>query len=72
MPPIPLEQISPFGSSIAFSPDNAAKATGGAISRTRIFALIKAGEIDARKVGRRTVILADSLRSYLERQPKAA
>jgi excisionase family DNA binding protein len=68
MTPNPSDQLIPF----AYSPENAAKATGGALSRTRIFALIKDGEIDARKVGRRTVILSASLKAYLERQPKAA
>jgi hypothetical protein len=36
-----------------------------------MFDLIKRGEIDARKVGRRTIVLADSLRDYLARQPRA-
>jgi hypothetical protein len=50
----------------------AVEATGRAISRTRLFELIRTGEIDARKVGRRTVVMADSLHEYLQRQPKAA
>jgi hypothetical protein len=37
-----------------------------------MFGLIRDGEVDARKVGRRTIIIADSLRDYLLRQPKAA
>ena len=68
MPPIPAEQTSPFALSIAA----AVGATGNAVSRTRLFDLIRAGEVDARKVGRRTVVLADSLRAYIERQPCAA
>ena len=68
MPPIPAEQTSPFALSIAA----AVGATGNAVSRTRLFDLIRAGEVDARKVGRRTVVLADSLRAYIERQPRAA
>ena len=32
---------------------------------------IKRGEIDARKVGRRTVVLVDSLEAYLARQRSA-
>ncbi len=55
----------------AFSIAEGVAATGGAITRTRMFALIRAGEVDARKVGRRTVIVADSLRDYLMRQPRA-
>lgn len=57
---------------LAYSIAAAVQATGGAISRTRMFALIKSGELDARKSGRRTVIMADSLREFLERQPKVA
>jgi hypothetical protein len=62
------DQALPFALSIA----SAVGATGNAISRTRMFELIKQGEVDARKIGRRTVIIADSLRGYIERQPKAA
>ena len=58
---------SPFAFSIA----EAVAATGDAVSRTRMFALIRDGEIDARKVGRRTIILADSLRDFLHRAPPA-
>jgi hypothetical protein len=68
MPPIPSKQVSPFAFSIA----GAVEATGRAISRTKLFELIRTGEIDARKVGRRTVVMADSLHEYLRRQPKAA
>jgi hypothetical protein len=67
MNPIPPPQISPMAYSIA----SAVEATGKAISRTRMFEAIKTGELDARKVGRRTVIMADSLRAFLERQPRA-
>lgn len=35
------------------------------IGRTRIFGLIKAGQLEARKVGRRTVIPAASLRALV-------
>jgi hypothetical protein len=56
--------------SLTFSIAGAVAATGGAISRTRIFDLIRNGEIDARKIGRRTVIIGDSLRAFLLRQPK--
>ena len=57
---------------IAYSIPAAVQATGGAISRTRMFDLIRTREIDARKVGRRTVIIADSLRAFLDRAPRAA
>jgi hypothetical protein len=68
MPPTPAQEASPFGLSIAA----AVGATGNAVSRTRLFELIRTGEVDARKVGRRTVVIADSLRDYLMRQPRAA
>jgi hypothetical protein len=68
MPPSPSDQVAPFALSIAA----AVQATGNAVSRTRLFDLIKNGEVDARKVGRRTVVIADSLRDYLLRQPRAA
>ena len=55
---------------LIFSIASAVSATGGAISRTRMFDLIRNGEIDARKIGRRTVIIGDSLRAFLLRQPK--
>jgi hypothetical protein len=56
---------------MALSIAGAVLATGSAVSRTRMFALIKAGEIDARRIGRRTVVMADSLRAYLDRAPAA-
>jgi hypothetical protein len=69
MRPISDEHVPPpFALSIA----SAVRATGNAISRTRLFDLIRTGEVDARKVGRRTVVMAESLRAYVERQPKAA
>jgi hypothetical protein len=57
MPSIPPDQVSPIGYSIA----GAVRATGNSVSRIRMFELIKAGAIDARKIGRRTVVIPDSL-----------
>lgn len=66
---LPISNLpTPFALSIA----SAVQATGGAVSRSRLFDLIRDGEIDARKVGRRTVIVTDSLRDYVLRQPRAA
>jgi hypothetical protein len=66
MPPFLQEQtVEP----IALSISGATIATGNAICRSRLFELIRAGEIDARKVGKHTVIMAYSLRDYLLRQP---
>ncbi len=56
---------------IAFSIKAAVEATGGAVSRTKMFELIATRAIDARKSGRRTMILADSLRRYVESLPPA-
>ena len=42
------------------------------IGRTRLYALIAAGRIEARSCGRRTLITAESLRAYLESLPRAS
>ena len=57
-----------------FSIAEAVTATGGAISRTHMFDLINRGEIDAPRIGRRTVIVAagvlvDGLRWKRKRRP---
>lgn len=36
------------------------------IGRTRLYALIKEGKLEARKIGKRTLILADSLRQLID------
>lgn len=36
------------------------------IGRTRLYELIKAGKLESRKVGRRTLVLAVSLRRLIE------
>ena len=36
------------------------------IGRTSLFALAKEGKLEVRKIGRRTVILAESLRKLIE------
>ncbi len=40
------------------------------IGRTSIFAEIKSGRLEARKIGKRTIITAQALRTYLENLPK--
>ena len=53
----------------AYSPVEAAKATS--ICRTRIFAALRKGELQGRKLGRRTIILAEDLERYLASLPAA-
>lgn len=52
---------------LAFQPEAAAEATG--TTRTAIFGAIKAGDLKARKCGRRTLILQDDLRNWLANLP---
>ena len=58
------EEISPPPALIAYSVPGAMAATG--LPRTTIFQLIQRGQIETRKIGRRRLILADSLRRYIE------
>jgi excisionase family DNA binding protein len=51
----------------AYSIPQASARTG--LSRTTIYALIKRGDIQARKAGRRTLILADALDQFLSQLP---
>ena len=44
-------------------------ATYSGCSRSRLYDAIKAGELDARQVGRRTLFVGDSLRAVLDRLP---
>lgn len=52
---------------LAYTIDEAVEA--GAGGRTKIYEAIKAGELKARKRGKRTVILAADLSRYLESLP---
>ncbi len=54
---------------VAYTLANAIAASG--IGRTRLYELLAAGTIEARKAGTRTLILGDSLRSYLASLPRA-
>jgi excisionase family DNA binding protein len=54
---------------IAHTIDGAVKASG--LGRTKIYELIGAKKLEARKSGKRTLIMADSLRSYLASLPVA-
>jgi len=54
---------------IAHTIADAAKVSG--IGRTTLYELIGAGKIEARKAGNRTLIPAESLRSYIASLPPA-
>lgn len=54
---------------IARSPEKTAEVTG--LGRTKIFEMIRSGELKARKAGRRTLIFDDDLRECLARLPLA-
>ncbi|MER8531689.1 helix-turn-helix domain-containing protein [Mesorhizobium sp. M1005] len=52
---------------ISLTIKNASEASG--LGPTKIYELIKTRKIEARKEGRRTLILADSLRKHIENLP---
>lgn len=41
------------------------------VGTSTVYELIRLGVLDARKAGRRTLITADSIRSYLDNLPRA-
>ena len=41
------------------------------IGNTTVFQEISAGHLDARKIGRRTLVTSESLRKYIESLPRA-
>jgi len=56
-------------SAIAMTISGAVEASG--ITRTRLYELIGAGALEARKCGRQTLITAESLRRYIAELPPA-
>jgi excisionase family DNA binding protein len=42
------------------------------LSRTRLYALMGVGEIEAVKVGKRRLVLRKSIDAFIERQPRAS
>ncbi len=67
---IPAEQVSPF-ERMGYSVEDVVSASG--IGRTSVYAAIASGRLTARKAGRRTIILRDDLRAWLESfEPVAA
>lgn len=56
-----------FAAPISFSVKGAVQASG--LSRSKIYELIRAGQLDARKQQGRTLVMGDSLRAYLRALP---
>lgn len=54
---------------ISLTIQDVSKATG--IGRTKIFELIRDGKLPARKIGTRTIILAEDLKIFLDKLPSA-
>ncbi|TIP74853.1 MAG: helix-turn-helix domain-containing protein [Mesorhizobium sp.] len=52
---------------VGYSPEQAAAAAG--LGRTLIFLAMRDGKLKARKLGRRTVITADDLKTFLDNLP---
>jgi excisionase family DNA binding protein len=57
-------------SRLAYRVTDACRAAG--VGRTTLYGAIKDGELIARKIGRRTVILADDLTAWLRSLPPTA
>jgi excisionase family DNA binding protein len=49
--------------------DEATRLSG--LSRSRLYEILARGELEARKAGKRTLIVAASLKSYVENLPPA-
>lgn len=54
---------------ISLTIQDVSKATG--IGRTKVFELIRKGQLPARKIGTRTIILAEDLKTFLATLPPA-
>lgn len=54
---------------ISLTIQDVSKTTG--IGRTRVFELIRDGKLLARKIGTRTIILAEDLKTFLDKLPSA-
>ena len=55
---------------LAFTIEQATEASG--VGRTALFAAVRTGRLRARKLGRRTLILAADLQSFLDGLPLAS
>jgi excisionase family DNA binding protein len=69
-PTAEVEPLWPYRDTLlAYTFAEAVRVSG--IGRTTIYALLASGRLDARKVGRRTLIPAKALREFLENLPRA-
>jgi excisionase family DNA binding protein len=59
-----------FNQKLSLSVEEAAEATG--IGRSKLYEAMRDGLLQARKFGRRTIILRDDLERFLSALPKAA
>jgi excisionase family DNA binding protein len=55
---------------VAMNADQAASSLG--VSPRKVWSLVKEGDLDSRRIGRRVVITTDALRDYLAKLPSAA
>lgn len=60
-----VQKMAPMGLTV----QDVAKTTG--IGRTKVFELIRDGKLPARKIGTRTIILAEDLKAFLDKLPPA-
>jgi excisionase family DNA binding protein len=65
-----LSTTSVFNQKLSLSVEEAAEATG--IGRSKLYEAMRDGLLQARKFGRRTIILRDDLEQFLSALPKAA
>ncbi|OYV50305.1 MAG: hypothetical protein B7Z78_11540 [Rhodospirillales bacterium 20-60-12] len=59
----PNQAITP----LAYTISNAVKISG--ISRSGVYRLLKSGELQAKNLGKRTLVLHDSLKELIDRAP---
>jgi excisionase family DNA binding protein len=65
-----MSEEIPFRDRISCTIDEACKGTG--IARTRLYHMIGAGEVEAKKLGRRRLVIVRSLTAALESQSAKA
>jgi excisionase family DNA binding protein len=63
----PAAKVVSMPPKMAFSIDEAAQQAN--VCRDSIYAAIRSGQLEAKKAGRRTLVMADALRRYLDALP---